>query len=184
MAQKFGPTVTRSRDGVGALVKSLQLLAKKHVLVGVPEEATDRDNDRDTDITNAEIAYISTFGSEDLNIPPRPFLEEGIKEGWDKIQKEAERTGRLALRTVRATRAGEVAGIAALADVEAGLNRMGIVAVDAIKKKITDGPFEPLSEVTIQKREERGFTGTKPLIETGQLREAINYVVEDVNGNN
>ena len=54
---------------------------------------------------------------------------------------------------------------------------------DAIKAKITDGPFEPLKPSTIaarkSKRKSRSNADIKPLIDTGALRNSISYVIRD-----
>jgi hypothetical protein len=66
---------------------------------------------------------------------------------------------------------------------------------NAVRTKITDGPFAPLADSTLRARARRGRKGAvaelksraqgnapnnanaKPLIDTGQLRKSITYVV-------
>jgi hypothetical protein len=70
-------------------------------------------------------------------------------------------------------------------DVEAvdkGLNAAGLLAQAAVKNWMRKGEgFAPLSPRTIAARQRQGAQGTKPLIRTGQLLNAITYVVTDGN---
>lgn len=155
-------TVKVTKDGVPALLKAIRDLTSKEVLVGIPDTAAGRD-DGDT-ISNAEIGYLMETGSPTQNIPPRPHLVPGVESVNDKIEKRM--------------RAGAEAALAGRkSDVDATLTAVGITAENAVKAKITDGPFTPLSPKTIAKRKAKGRTGTKPLIDTGQYRRAITHVV-------
>jgi hypothetical protein len=58
--------------------------------------------------------------------------------------------------------------------------RAGIVASNSVKKAINDQEgIEPPSDATLKAREARGFEGTSALIVTGQMRNAITYVVKE-----
>lgn len=155
-------TVKITKDRVPELVKEIRDLTSKEVLVGIPDTTAGRD-DGDA-ISNAEIGYLMETGSPTQNIPPRPHLVPGVESVSDKIAKRMRSGAEAALSGKKA-------------DVDATLTAVGIVAENAVKAKITDGPFAPLSPKTIAKRKAKGRTGTKPLIDTGQYRRAVTHVV-------
>jgi hypothetical protein len=149
-------------DNADKLENSIKRLTGKDVLVGIPEDETQR---KEADgITNAMLAYIHDTGSPSQNIPARPFMDPGIKDAKTRI-------------VARLKKMGEDTLDGNTSAVDKGLDAIGLIAVSAIRAKITSGPFAPLSPSTIRARLRRGFTGEKPLIVTAQLRNAINYVV-------
>lgn len=154
------------KDRVGAVLKGVRALTTKEVLVGIPSTTAGRD---DTPINNAEIGYLMETGSPAQNIPERPFLVPGVESAQDKFIPHLKAAGLSALE-------GKTAMI------ERDFDRAGIVAANAVKAKITDGPFTPLSPKTLQKRRAKGRTGERPLIDTGQLRRAVSHVVRKKGG--
>ena len=155
-----------TKDGTARLMAMLRELERNQVLVGVPSTTANRDTDPDdpSPLNNAEIAYIQNFGSPAANIPARPFMEPGIAVVRDAIAKRY-RDGTKAILEGRIKNADVVHNV------------VGLIAQASIQAKITDGPFAPLSPRTIAARKARGVTRTKPLIDTGQLRQAITYVI-------
>jgi hypothetical protein len=149
-------------DNADKLENSIKRLTGKDVLVGIPEDETQREEA--DGITNAMLAYIHDTGSPSQNIPARPFMDPGIKDAKSRI-------------VARLKKMGEDTLDGNTSAVDKGLDAIGLIAVSAIRAKITSGPFAPLSPSTIRARLRRGFTGEKPLIVTTQLRNAINYVV-------
>lgn len=159
-------TVKVVKDGVPDLLKAIKELTSKEVLVGIPDTAAGR-SDPDEDgqsISNAEIGYLMENGSPTQNIPPRPHLVPGVEAARGKIEARLKSGAQAALSGKKS-------------DVDATLTAVGITAENAVKSKITDGPFVPLSPKTIAKRKAKGRTGTKPLIDTSQYRRAITHVV-------
>ena len=166
-------------DRLKELAQSINELTGKAVLVGIP--ASEKDRDDDGPIDNANLGYLHETGSPANNIPARPFLVPGIEENAVAIER-------------RLKRAAEVA-MAKRGNVEAALEKVGMTAQAGVRRKITSGPFEPLSNATLRARARRGRKGAqeeldrrargeepgaesaKPLIDTGQLRNAINYVI-------
>ena len=69
------------------------------------------------------------------------------------------------------------------AAIEKANNKAGLVAQAAIKNTLRSGEgFPPLADATLAARKRAGFTGTKPLIWTGQLLNSITYVIRKRNG--
>lgn len=156
-------------DRTGDLKKSLAALTKRQVLVGVPQAQAQRKQGNNR-VNNAALAYIHDNGSPQQNIPQREFLRPGIKNSQEQIALRFKQTARKALN-------------GNLEDIEKGLTGAGLIAQKSIRKKITDGPFAPLKPATIKARTRRhkGRNSIKvtPLIDTGQLRQAINFVIVD-----
>lgn len=150
-----------------ALRKALGALTVHRVLVGIPTEKGLRKpevGEAKEPPNNAQIGYWMEFGVPESNIPARPFLNPGIANVQPQINARFEKCARDALGD------GDPS-------VDATLNIVGLIAQNAIRAKITDGPFIPLHPATLAARRHRGRTGEKPLIDTGQLRASITYVI-------
>jgi hypothetical protein len=181
-------TVKITVDKLGEVIKAISQLANKDVLVGIPDSAPER---TDTPITNAQIGYVMETGSPANNIPARPFLVPGVASVQDEV------AGRFRTAATAAL-SGSQPG------AEAALRAAGMVAQNAVKKKINDGPFTPLSPRTIAERrrgrktqsmrksekeyakllaqgkteqEAQDLAGIKPLVNTGSMRNAVTFVV-------
>lgn len=144
------------------LMAAIRALDMNEVLVGVPEKNDTRDEADGPN--NAELAYIQNTGSPANNIPPRPFLAEGIENVHERLTKRLLQTAQKALE-------GD------LASVEKGLMGVGQIAVDGVKDKILTGPFQGLAPRTLAARRKRGVTRTEPLRDTGQMLNAMTYVL-------
>lgn len=165
----------------------LVLLAKRELLVGFPEDTSERKADEEgpTDITNASLGYIHDNGAPEQNIPARPFMIPGMEAAVPAA------TARLtAIAKAVLARQGVEA-------IEQGFEQLGLKVQASLRRKINEGIPPPLSEWTLRDRARRGRTGAmwelawraagapegtelaKPLIDTGQMRNAVNYVVRD-----
>jgi phage gpG-like protein len=155
-------------DRVKDVLASIKALTKHQVLVGIPADAAERQPDADDPRppNNAEIGFIQEFGSPEANIPARPFLVPGVRGNLEKIEKRYRTAAQKALDGDKEA-------------VEKAHMAIGLETASAVQKKITDGPFVPLSPVTIANRKARGRTGINPLLDTGQLRRSITYVIRD-----
>ncbi len=173
-------------DNVPALIKSLERLATLDVLVGVPEENADREDDgeKKEGITNASLAYIHDNGAPEVNIPARPFMVPGMNDAKPEITPVLVKMAQYAI-------AGNHL------KVDEGFERVGMVCVKHIQKRITDGIPPPLSERTLQARARKGRKGAqkeldqrgqglppgmalaKPLIDTGEMLKSITYVTRE-----
>lgn len=157
--------LTIRSDNAAAVLASLKAIASKDVLVGIPEEKSERD---DVPFGNAGIGYINENGSPAQNIPARPHLVPGVRSVDEQT-----------LPHLRAAAQAAMSGNTASAEM--GLNRAGALAANGVKRYMTITGFTPLADRTINARLSRGRTGDKPLIDTGQYRRAITYVVRDKN---
>ena len=146
-------------DALPDLLRRLAAVAQRDVLVGVPAG-----EGRDDGPTNAEIGYQNEFGSPANNIPARPHLLPGVAAVQDKV-------------VAKLTQAADAAATGRPSDAERHLHAAGLLAQNSVRRTLTTTAYRPLSEHTLSGRRARGRTGTKPLIDTGQYRRAITYIV-------
>ena len=157
------------KDNLKKVMVALNSFPDKDVLVGIPADTTARKNDIGgavpvSEMTNAQLGYIHEFGAPEHNIPARPFLYPGLRGVKTHIAAYFKQYGLAAMK-------GSKEGM------DRALHSMGILGMNAVRRKITVGPFVPLKASTLAARRRRGRTGTRPLIDTGQLRAAITYVI-------
>ena len=173
---------------MGELEEALKLLATTEVLVGFPEETTDRTDD--SELTNASLGYIHDQGAPEANIPQREFMKPGIESVQDKIAAKLGQTMRAILR------GGNYDTVAQ------GLGQVGFIAMSAIKNKIDEGVPPPLSDYTLRQRMKKNRKGgggarkgaaieldrrwddqapsvefAKPLVDTAAMRNSVNYAI-------
>lgn len=179
-------------DNLAQLQADIRLLADSEVLVGFPEETSDRkaSGGGKEPLTNAALGFIHDNGAPEANIPARPFMIPGIESARPAITK---RLASAALSVLRnSQRVQPKTDI-----VEKNLHAVGMVAVAALKNKIDEGIPPPLADSTLQARLRRtpsrkaeaqelanraaGVSPSiglvKPLIDTGEMRSAINYAL-------
>lgn len=181
-------TVKITVDKLGDVIKAISGLANKDVLVGIPDSAPER---TDTPITNAQIGYVMETGSPSQNIPARPFLVPGIASVQTEI---ADRFRKGAVAALSGSESG----------ADTAMRAAGLIGQNAVKSKINDGPFVPLSPRTIAQRnrsrqtksmrkaekdyakllaqgkteqEAQDIAGIKPLVNTGSMRNSVTFVV-------
>lgn len=115
--------------------------------VGVHEAENARE---DGELTNAQIGVYNHFGTE--NIPPRPFLDVGIMSGAQSYQE--------ALEELQPD------------NLQEALETIGVFAQSAVQEYMTDLRVPPNAQSTIKKK-----GSSNPLIDTGELRSSIKWVV-------
>jgi hypothetical protein len=113
-----------------------------------------------TDLTLVELAAIHEFGSPAANIPERSFIRRTLDAKHDEIKKYLKEAAKSVVE-------GKT-------PLQRALNLLGTWAAREIKKTITQGPGipPPLRPATIAHKK-----SSRPLVDTGQLKNAITYVV-------
>lgn len=155
------------QDNMKKVLEAINGLVGKDVLVGIPDSAPERRADEAGDPlppSNAVIGYIQETGSPANNIPPRPFLVPGVANVQAAI---ASRLGKAASAALSGDKEG----------AEVQMARAGLQAQNSVRARINGGVMPQLKDSTIANRLRRGRTGTVPLIDTGQLRNSITYVI-------
>lgn len=172
-------------DTAQSILDALKAIGKKEVLVGIPEEDSQRE---DVPFGNAGIGYLNEYGSPAQNIPPRPHLQPGVKSSEGQTVPLLKEAAKHALD-------------GNMSSAERSLNQAGTVAVNGVKRYMTIAGFTPLADSTVAARARRGRKGAavelesraagnaldnanaRPLIDTGQYRRAITHVVRDKDAN-
>lgn len=159
------PTLEVTVDFIKDFKRIVARFRNDQVLVGIPADNSKRNGDVQTN--NATLLAINNFGSPARNIPARPIMAIGIRNAKDAIGEEFKKVTKAALSQ----------GVSALSPA---YNRIGIIASNSIKKVINsqEGIVGP-SPLTLALRKSKNFAGTKALLVTGQLRNAITYVVKE-----
>jgi phage gpG-like protein len=99
---------------------------------------------------------VHEFGSPERGIPERPFLRTTIQANKGKY--------------VQLNRKNLVAVLNKTMTVEQALGQLGAVAAGDVQAQIASGGFAPLKAATIKRK-----GSSKPLIDTGQLRQSITW---------
>lgn len=180
-------------DRTQELMARIKMYKNDDVLVGIPASDTGRNEAvKGTPINNATLLFINNFGSPVNNIPPRPVMEIGIALAQHEIEVEFKAMLQRSLKQ----------GLTSLAPY---FNRIGMIASSSVKRVINEQiGIEGPSDTTLAIRRSGGFhnwlkfganhdalsfrnkdvksvggfMGTKALIVTGQMRNAITWVTK------
>ncbi|MEQ4653190.1 hypothetical protein AB7092_08780 [Providencia rettgeri] len=145
------------------LKKVYDELGKKQLKVGFFEHSKYPDG---TPI--AYVAAIQELGYPEGGIPPRPFLRPTMKN------KKTE-YGQLIFRVAKAAANGNIT-------VNDGLTQVGAKAASDMKLAIKAVTTPVLDDATVKaraRRHSKGKSTNKPLVDTGQMLNAVTFVVED-----
>lgn len=156
------PQITDRDRGFAAMVARLA----KHPSVKVGVLSDEPKEERDgagEEISLLEVAAIHEFGAPAANIPQRSFIRETVDVKREEIQR---------LQLVQAQRIvkGDV-------EPEAAVEQIGARVKGMIQQRIAAGIEPPNAPSTIERK-----GSSKPLVDTGQLRESIDYQVEREGG--
>lgn len=161
---KTGVQITK--DQVDKVLRQIQRMTDKELLVGIPADEASRN---DGSVTNPMLGFLHEHGSPLQNIPARPFLVPGAERSTPKAAKALKPYATKSLT-------GE-------ADIEQGLEAAGLVMQAGVKNYMRSSEgMAPLAPATIAARQAKGYKGTKPLIRTAQLLNSINYVIRKRDG--
>lgn len=130
----------------------LKDLAKLEVRIGFQHgQATEEDG---MDI--CDVAAWNELGT--IKSPSRPFLRKSVDENEEKIN-----------HFLQSKKADLLQGKSA----EQVLKEIGLFQKDLIQEKITEGSFTPNAASTVRKK-----GSNKPLVDTGRMRQSVNYVIK------
>lgn len=157
------PSLKVLKDFTKSFQKTIETLKNKEVLIGIPDNGKAR---RDDEISNATLLFINNFGSPANNIPARPVVNIGMKNAYPDIVQEMKKAAQAALKGT--------------GNLDKYYERCGVIGSNSIKRVIDDQEgIEHISFATALSRLRKGFNGDKALLVTGQMRNAITYVVKD-----
>lgn len=175
-------------DNLHGVLAGIAALESTRVMVGIPQDDDARKKTSDSEPGNAALGYIHENGAPEVNIPARPWLVPPVEAANESIvQPGLRRAGELALE-------GRPEGVMRV------YHAMGLRVQAAIRQYMGSGISPPLAERTLRGRAARGRAGAAqelanrarglpastslavPLIDTGQLRNAVTYVIRTVRG--
>lgn len=182
-------TIAVTKDLTNDILKFLKELSNTNVFVGIPEE----DNKMHGTISDAELLYIHTNGirSSDMikemqpdlehntpysiahelyvhehgsplwQSPPRPVLEPAIDNSKEIIANQMQKVIETALN-------GD--------EISQEINKVGLLGQNVAREWFTNpnNKWEPNTAGTIKRK-----GSDKPLIDTGELRKSITYIVKE-----
>lgn len=154
------PTIKAKSSGSDAGLKAaLAQIKKSQVLVGIPEDKAAR---KEGQIGNAALLFIHTNGSPLQHIPARPVIEPAIEAHKPEITQELKEAaaGYLDHNSQAAMR---------------HLRRAGMLGRNAAISWFTDprNAWAANSPLTVARK-----GSDRPLLDTGQLRRSLTYIVE------
>lgn len=158
MAQ-YGPPFDFSK--LDAILDRVMSTPKFEVLVGYPNTSGSHSSKRSkSSITLPTLAAIHDLGAPGAGIPERAFMRQSVENRRAQYTKFLSNELRSAYR-------GEQS-------IERAYGRLGAVAVGGVQVEITrpSPAFVALQKSTIARK-----GSSKPLIDTGQLRQAVTFVV-------
>lgn len=104
----------------------------------------------------AQVAAINEFGASD--IPERPFMRQSFENHEGELQAACDAAQRL---------------VSSGGSAEQALQQIGVIAKGLVQDEIVNGGFAPNAESTIKKK-----GSEQPLIDTGTMRQSVNFVVK------
>lgn len=148
-------SVTVKDRGWNRIRKEIEEMGRSFVKIGVLSNAG-RYPASQGNMNLAEVATAHEFGTE--KIPERPFMRQAFdtsnRKISDFIKKERDKIYR-----------GE-------SSTNESLHKLGVLHQGQVQETITTGEFKPLAPSTIKRK-----GSSKPLIDTGRLRQSINFEV-------
>ncbi len=139
-----------------AIEAKLKEISESQILIGIPKEAMQTKDGKTFYL--ADIARVNNFGSKSRNIPARPFGTTLMPRFGKKIADFYKKEIATVLKGKR--------------KLKAALNRIGFVAAGYMKQNLSTGKWKPNAPITIKMK-----GSAKPLIDTGQMRQAITWVI-------
>lgn len=149
-----------SKDlGKAKIERELRAARKLVALVGIPSDA--KRHEDNPNIGLAEIAFIMEKGSTVNNIPPRPFMQQTRTMNEKKVAD-------LSKKYLSAISTGKMSAMDAI-------KKLGASYESAMKKIFISGTFAPNAPSTARRKK-----SSRPLIDTGLLRQSIKYKVAKI----
>ncbi len=147
--------VIETKDyGFDAIIENLKALGGEEISVGVLRTAGKEKDGTDL----VDVAVYNEYGTK--RIPPRPFLRQATDKHGGKWQDFIEQcVDKIIARQIKDRQALDLIGLKAQKDVQ---------------NTIDNGTFKPNKPSTIARK-----GSSKPLIDTGTLRRAIRYRIEE-----
>lgn len=184
--------VTVTVDKVPELLAALDALTKQQVLIGIPGEGG-----REDGVTNAMLGYVHEYGSPEQNIPARPFLRPAADQIRDKViamfrdAAKAVMDGKADAAHKALTAAGQM-GASKAKEIMTSGEGFSPLTPGALRSRVaramkgkglmrrTDNEKKwDKARAALLKKGRFTLEGASPLIDTGQLRNSITFVIRE-----
>jgi len=149
-------TITVLKKANPALLDKITQTAERlqRVKVGVPQGAGNEPEG--TPI--ALVAAVHEYGTQDGHIPERPWLRNTIRNHLDDYK--------------RLNRINVIKALQGKMEPDAALEQLGMMAKGHVQQFIADNDYK------LNPNTEKAKGSTKALIDSGNFRQSINYVIE------
>lgn len=156
-------TIVKAVDKAGKLIKGINYTKDNYLLIGIPQKKTTRENEA---ITNAELLFIHTNGSPINNVPARPVIEPALEDDMERLTSMLKDFANEAIE-------------GNFEEAQKQLERTGMRAQNVCRNWFTNADNNwPENAPSVRERKiKKGSTEPRPLIDTGELRKSIIYVV-------
>lgn len=134
----------------------LDKLKQNEVFIGYQSGHDKHTDEEGNTVDMAQIAMFNELGTS--TSPPRPFLRMTVDENQQKINAMCEQQAK---------------NIAKGGTAEKSLKELGAFGVSLVQEKIGNGSFTPNAPSTVKAK-----GSDKPLIDTGQMRQSVHYVIK------
>lgn len=138
----------------------LEKLSNLEVQVGFQEGEMHIDEDGNEDVSLAEVAAYNELGTS--TSPARPFMKQSFENHEKELQEACDQVNKV---------------LSSGGTAESGLETLGTFLKGLVQKEIVEGGFEPNKPSTVKKK-----GSAQPLIDTGYMRQSVNYVVKNRTG--
>ena len=167
---------TDTDKGMNKILEEMAKLKNMYAKVGFPDN-----DDSSGDVRIAQYAYWNENGVTSTNnvlkkgkvweLPPRPFMSQAVDNNEEQIKQTGE-------KLVKMVSEGKI-------DARTAVRRNAENMVNLIKNSIKNGDFKENSDITINgttpgkdgKQFIRGKRSTKPLIDSGLMRDSVMYQI-------
>ena len=165
----FGTTVVINEGkALSKLIKAVDFVKANSLYVGIPQDDTKR---KSGGITNAELLFIHTYGSQKKHIPARPVIEPAIEANKDILCNYFKKAITYAANGYSR-------------EAMAQLHKTGMKAQNICRAWFVDPRNGwPPNSLAVQRRKlAKKATIPRPLIDTAQMKNSITYVIETGKG--
>ena len=159
------PDIKDAKKKIQKILETLE--TNNYAVIGYTKESGEHSK---TNMPIAQVAAIHEFGSEEHGIPERSFLRAGLEENKDKIVRFAKKQLEEVLSDENKSNKPDA--------IENAMENIGAKATSYVKQYMEAGLSPPLASPREGKNAKKEHVAMeKPLIDTGQLKNAITYKV-------
>lgn len=149
-------TIDRLTPEGKRFLSEIDELKKMHVKIGFQRGDVQEEDDSGNAVDLCDIALYNELGTS--NAPSRPFMRDAIDKHKDEIDKFLDaQFGLLANGKT---------------DAETMMQSIGVFLKGIVQREMVEGDFVPNAPSTIRRKH-----SDKPLIDTGRMRQSVNFVI-------